>query len=204
MRTGIFGGTFSPPHLGHVHAAREFLRGLSLDRLYIIPAGIPPHKIVPKSDDPQLRLEMARLAFASIGDERIRVSDIELRRTGKSYTYDTLMSFENEGELFLLCGTDMLMCFESWYRYRDILSMCTLVVCLRDATSQEEMKAINEKINGLESTANARIILLPCEAFPVSSTQVRDMIRHGEDAGKYLCGDVYGFIKEKGLYRDEP
>lgn len=147
MRTGIFGGTFSPIHNGHVLSARKFLKEFALDRLYIIPDRIPPHKNTSENDDPALRLEMTELAFRDHNEfgKKLIVSDIELRREGKSYTYDTLKQFENEGELFLLCGTDMLMSFDSWFRFADIFKMCTLVVSERTVQSEEETARVNEK-----------------------------------------------------------
>lgn len=203
MKIGIYGGTFAPPHRGHLHAAREFVSQLSLDKLYIIPDRIPPHKAVGEGDDPAVRYEMARLGFASLDGygESVFVSDIELKREGKSYTLDTLKCFSGEGDLYLLCGTDMLMCFEKWYKFEEIFKLCTLVVCLREDASAEERKAVDAKIRGFERDCSARIKLLSGDAFPVSSTQVRDMIKRGADAREFLEKDVYDYIKEKGLYR---
>ena len=101
MKTGIYGGTFSPPHLGHYLAARAFLEKVELDELLIIPALVPPHKQIKYEDDPVSRLEMCRLAFADL--DKTSVSDLELNRGGKSYTVMTLRELAREGrELYFL------------------------------------------------------------------------------------------------------
>ena len=108
MRVGIYGGTFSPVHNGHVAAARAFMEQMWLDILYIIPTGVTPHKIMKGDASARDRLEMCRLAFE--GMEGVIVSDLEMRREGKSYTVDTLRElYDPSGRLFFLMGTDMLL-----------------------------------------------------------------------------------------------
>ena len=120
MKLGFFGGTFNPPHLGHVRAAEAAAKTLGLDVLYVIPAGIPPHKELPaNSADPDQRLEMACLAFGEIPG--VQVLDWELRRPGRSYTSDTverLVKAHPGDELWLLCGTDMFETLPSWHKGR--------------------------------------------------------------------------------------
>ena len=107
MRVGIYGGTFSPVHNGHVAAARAFMEQMWLDILYVIPTGVTPHKDMKGDATASDRLEMCRLAFG--GMEGVIVSDLEMRREGKSYTVDTLRElYDPDGRLFLLMGTDML------------------------------------------------------------------------------------------------
>ena len=132
MRLGIFGGTFNPPHMGHIRLVTAIADKLQLDRVLIIPASVPPHKHVLNLARSRDRFEMCRLSFE--GDRRFSVSDTELRRVGKSYTYDTLCEIKREypdAELFLIVGSDMLATFDEWYRYHDILMMCTLCAASR-------------------------------------------------------------------------
>ncbi|MBQ7383817.1 MAG: nicotinate-nicotinamide nucleotide adenylyltransferase, partial [Clostridia bacterium] len=113
IRVGIYGGTFAPVHNGHVESAVAFMRQMKLDYLYVIPTCLPPHKEVDFADSPETRLRMCELAFSGI--DGIIVSDMEIRRGGKSYTYDTLKELSGEDKkLFLLCGTDMVLTFDTW------------------------------------------------------------------------------------------
>ena len=135
MKTGIYGGTFNPPHRGHTESGKNAVERLGLDRLIVLPAGMPPHKSVPvDSPSPEMRLEMARLAFENV--DRAQVSDMEVARRGVSYTIDTLMELRRENpedELFLIMGTDMFLTLESWKNGPEMLSMVTPVVLPRCA-----------------------------------------------------------------------
>ena len=123
LRVGVYGGTFAPPHNGHVAAAKAFMEQMKLDYLFIIPTNLPPHKQVDDGDDPLMRLKMCELAFEGV--DGIVISDMEITREGKSYTYDTLKELERpDTRLFFLCGTDMVLTFDTWYRFEDILKMC--------------------------------------------------------------------------------
>ena len=116
QRIGIYGGTFNPPHIGHTRAALEAVRTLRLDKLLVIPDRIAPHKEIPEgSPSPEQRLEMLRLAIG--GESAVEVSDMELRREGKSYSYETVEQIRTlypEAELILLIGTDMFLSFHEW------------------------------------------------------------------------------------------
>jgi nicotinate-nucleotide adenylyltransferase len=198
MRTGIFGGTFSPIHAGHINAAKAFLSELELDVLYVIPDRIPPHKQISGKDDPWLRLEMVKKAFE--GEEKIIVSDAELCREGKSYTVETLPAFTGNGELFMLIGTDMFLSFDRWYRYRDIFAMCTLVLMVRESR-ESGLRAEIDRKRALYEAQGAKICELTAEPFPISSTELRAMIASGEATDGYIPASVREFIDEKGLYR---
>lgn len=196
MKTGIFGGTFSPIHKGHLIIARRFLTQLSLDRLFVVPDNIPPHKPEEREVLPEDRLQMTRLAFSDC-DGRITVSDAELLRGGKSYTIDTLRHFEGEGMLFLLCGEDMIMSFETWRDFEEIFRRCKIVCAPRNAAPRAELE---EKLRRLKSEYGADIIVLDGEPYPVSSTDIRGLIKRGEDVSPYVPAKVIKLIKEKGLY----
>ena len=170
MRIGIFGGTFSPIHNGHVKAALCFMEKMKLDKLYVIPDHIPPHKVISSSDDPNIRFEMTKLAFCGINN--VEVSDIELLRKGKSFTVDTLPAFADEGELFLLCGTD--------------------------EKTREEIEAKNRIY---KENYGAKTEIIDATPFPISSTEICRMIKNGEDYSMYVPKKIHDFIEERGLYR---
>lgn len=118
MRIGIYGGTFNPIHSAHVHLVREFIKRLSLNRVILIPTGTPPHKATHQLASGADRIEMCRLAAADIAECPVTVSDIEVLRTGKSYTADTMTELKAQypdDELFLLMGEDMFCTVEKWY-----------------------------------------------------------------------------------------
>jgi len=199
-RIGIYGGTFAPPHKGHVRAAEAFLEGAALDRLYVMPASVPPHKQLHFKDDPSIRLAMARAAFEG-GREKITVSDYEIGKGGVSYTADTLeyMKRETKGELFFLCGTDMFLTLPAWRRAADIFSLATIVFVSR--AEDKALTAAVEKAAALyKADYNARILLLDIPPFPVSSSEVREKIAGGEDVSELVPRGVLNLIKENHLY----
>ena len=199
MRTGIFGGTFSPIHNGHVKAALSFRDEMNLDVLYVIPDRIPPHKQISWNDDPFLRLEMVKKVFE--GEEKIVVSDTELKREGKSYTVYTLPEFMGNGELFLLCGTDMFLSFDTWFRFEDIFRMCTLVLMQRETANPETKSKIEEKKKLYTEKYGAKIEMIKEEPFEISSSEIRAMVARGEDISAYVPECVRDIIEEKSLYR---
>ena len=200
-RLGIYGGSFAPVHLGHIRAAKAFLEACALDVLYVIPAGIPPHKQPAKGDTPEDRLAMLKIAFSApeIADERIHISDYELTRPGKSYTILTLEHFRAESSrIFLLCGTDMFLTLPRWFRGEEILSS-TAVVCF--AREAGEGAAIGEAAARYRRDYHAEIYLPPLEPFPMSSTEVRRAVAEGKPTDGMLPPDVRAYIDAHGLYR---
>ncbi len=195
MRLGIFGGTFNPPHLGHLRLITEMTDKMKLDRVLIIPASVPPHKQAPNLASGEDRLEMCRLNFDS--DSRFIVCDTELRRVGKSYTYDTLCEIKAQypdADLFLVTGSDMLASFDKWYRYHDILMMSTLCAASRE---DRFVPVIEEKFTP-EECRKIKFIDIP--VFPLSSTEIREKISNGEDTDGLLNEKVRDYIDEKRLY----
>jgi len=198
MKIAIYGGSFNPPHLGHVEAARTILEEYDPDALFIIPASIPPHKELDEnSPDAFERLLLTQLAFSSLLNTE--VLDIELMREGKSYTADTveiLMGYYPDAEFALSMGTDMLLSFEEWYRYRFLLEKLTLLVFPRE---DDEEGIISEKVQQLERDYGARIIYLSHAPLPMSSTGIRDLLprRGGADL---LPDNVYECLLQNGDY----
>ena len=146
MKIGIYGGTFNPPHLGHVTAARAVFELLKLDELLVIPAGLPPHKELPVgSPTAEQRLEMTRLAAEQLGlGDKVKVLDLELHREGRSFTSDTLEELKArypDGELWLLMGTDMFLTFQAWHEPEKILSLAGVAAFGRTEEDTEELFA---------------------------------------------------------------
>lgn len=198
MNIAIFGGSFNPPHKAHLKIAREFSSLLSVDKMLIIPTFVAPHKAIKYFVSAQDRLNMCRLLFS---DEGFSVSDIEIKREGKSYTIDTLEILGKEypeAKFYLIIGSDMLLSFHLWYRYRDILKKCTLCVMTReDEIDCDEMLSYAENTLGL---SESEIVLSPAPATEMSSTQIREKLSAGEDVSDCLSDEVIEYIKEKGLY----
>ena len=205
MRIGIYGGTFNPPHLGHITAAREMFRALELDRLLLIPAGIPPHKALPEgSATAEQRLEMTRLAGDSLGlGERVEVLDMELRRTGASYTVDTLAELKArypEDELWFLMGTDMFFSLETWRRPDEILRYANVAAFGRmERDGQAAFDAHREHLKRtFPDSLRIETFILP-NVVEVSSTQLREALADGEGEN-FLAPAVYGYILREKLY----
>ncbi len=202
MITAIYGGSFNPPHMGHVSAARSVQEVLKPDNFYIVPAGIPPHKQMEQgSPDGEVRMELCRRAFADIPGAV--VSDMELRREGKSYSIDTVHELRErhpDDRLFLVIGTDMLLEFRTWFKYEELLELCTLVVLSREI---DDAKAISDFRDELKKTNGADIIVIPHEPLPMSSTDIRERLRLGLGSD-LLPEDVYSYIIRERLYDAEP
>jgi nicotinate-nucleotide adenylyltransferase len=197
VRIGILGGTFNPPHLGHLVCAQEAYFQLQLDRVGFIPARVPPHK--PVEDEPGIehRLEMCRLAIA--GDEqRFAVSGLEARREGTSYTVDTLEELhanQPESELFLIVGGDVALGFGSWRDPERVLALATLAVAQRPGTARSAVERTLSKVAGGERT---RFFAMP--EIGISSTMLRERARDGEPT-RYLVPDaVRSYIDRHRLY----
>ena len=202
MKLGILGGTFNPPHLGHVRAAEAAVKTLGLDVLYVIPAGIPPHKELPaNSAGPDQRLEMARLAFREILG--MQALDWELRRPGRSYTSDTvdhLLKVHPGDELWLLCGTDMFETLPKWHRGRWLMENLLFAAYPRKIGEEAKIDALAE---AYRREFGSRIERIPLKPLEVSSTQLRSLLPEGKGA-ELLPLQVYGYILKHRLYGARP
>ncbi len=195
IRLGIYGGTFSPPHKGHIEAAEAFVKEMRLDKLLIIPTFIPPHKAASEEASPEYRLEMCRLAFSHIPNTEI--SDMEIKRGGKSYTYLTLEELKSEdNELFFLCGTDMILTFDQWKNYEYIFKLATICYARRECDGKNTEK-IEEKIRQYEKIG-ANIIKISHNVTEVSSTEIRESFDIKDNP--FLTPEVSEYIRNFGLY----
>ncbi|MBR5792661.1 MAG: nicotinate (nicotinamide) nucleotide adenylyltransferase, partial [Ruminiclostridium sp.] len=207
MKIGIYGGTFDPPHLGHMEAARSAMEQLGLDRLIIIPDREPPHKNLSEgSATPEQRLEMARLMADGLGP-RAEASDLELRREGKSYTADTVEELHQmfpEDELWLLMGTDMFLTLQNWYQPERIFQYAGVAAFSRNHDDTAEM--FQEQKAFLEEKFHTRttVVKLP-EIREIASRDLRRMLASewtggNVDPAQYLWEPVYGYILKEGLF----
>ena len=197
-RIGIYGGTFNPPHIGHIRAAKGVVRALGLRKLLVIPDRIAPHKELPEgSASPEQRLEMLRLALADCPE--IEVSDLELRREGKSYTYETVAQLRKaypHAELILLMGTDMFLSFHEWRNPELILKDASLGVFYRG--EKGEKPAIEERKAQMGAEGH-QVYPVRNEIVDISSTNLRRMLLF-DCAAPFLPEGVGDYIRANGLY----
>ncbi|MBR5543098.1 MAG: nicotinate (nicotinamide) nucleotide adenylyltransferase [Oscillospiraceae bacterium] len=198
MRIGIMGGTFNPPHIGHINAAKSAKRSLDLSELILIPTAIPPHKeMAEDSANTDDRLHMTRL-IAELADAE--VSDFEIVRGGRSYTVDTLTHFKEiypEDELWLIMGTDMFLTLEEWREPERIFKLSNIAVVPRNSDDREKLLLHGEHLKN-KYGATIRIIDVP--AVTISSSDIRP--EPGQMA-EYIPQSVLSYIKEKKLYGSE-
>ena len=198
MKIGIYGGTYNPPHTGHMQAAKQAIQILNLDKLLLIPDRIAPHKEIPAgSPTPEQRLQMLRIAAA--GQLEMEVSDIELKREGPSFSYLTVEQLRAQypdAELILLMGTDMFLSFHTWREPERITKEATLGVFYRGERGEREK--ILAKKKEMEDQG-AKVELVENEILPISSTQLRRLIAF-RCAGEFLPVGVGDYIREQELY----
>jgi nicotinate-nucleotide adenylyltransferase len=192
VRIGVFGGTFDPPHIGHLLLAADARDALQLDRLVFVPAGTQPFKAhAPPVASGQDRLEMVRLAVAD--DANYAVDDAEISRAGLSYTVDTLEHLSERykhAKLFLLLGEDALSGFPKWRSPQRIRELASLAVMTRAGAAGEATKEVGE---GVLTVSTRRI--------DVSSTEIRDRLKKGKTIKGFVPEGVERFIDARGLYR---
>ncbi len=192
MRIGVFGGTFDPPHVGHLLLASDAREALRLDNLIFVPAATQPFKVhTPPAASPQDRLEMVRLAIAD--DANYTVDDTEIGRKGLSFTVDTLEQLSRKNpsaELFLLLGEDALAGVDQWRNPGRIRELATLAVMRRSGPEGSPVVPI---------TAGA--IAVSTRRVDVSSTEIRERLRVGKSIKGFVPESVEQFIEARGLYR---
>jgi nicotinate-nucleotide adenylyltransferase len=198
MRIGILGGTFNPPHLGHLVCAQEAFVQLELDGVVLIPARTPPHKPVEDEPGADHRLELCRCAVSD--DDRFDVLDIETRRAGPSYTVDTLAELNSlapDSELFLIVGGDVAAGLPHWREPERVLSLARLAVAKRRGTARSRVEKALAVLAGGERAAFFRM-----PRIGVSSTMIRDRVRLGQPITYLVPDAVAGYISEHRLYRE--
>jgi nicotinate-nucleotide adenylyltransferase len=208
VRLGLFGGTFDPPHVGHLLAASDAFEALALDCLLLIPAAQQPLKVGRASAPAEHRLAMLRLAAG--GDARLRVDALEIDRRGLSFTVDTLEEYarrDPDAQRFLLVGADVLETFAQWRSPERILALATLAILERGEDgvtpeSREEWVPVRTGRNQADgTTTSARARRLRTRRVDVSSTEIRARVRDGRPLTGFVPDAVAAYIREHGLYR---
>ncbi len=199
-RLGIFGGTFNPPHKGHLYIAEQARLKAGLDKVFFIPCGNPPHKSVEGEVDALKRLEMTALAIED--NPNFELCDIEVKSSEKSYTANTLKQLKEvypDRELCFIVGGDSLNDLEGWYHPEVIFSLAELVAVSRkdldNSAAQEKAKLYREKYN-------AKITLVEVIPMDISSSQIRDCIRNGENVAPFINDKVLNYIKLNNIYKE--
>jgi len=198
MNIGIFGGAFNPVHNGHINLADNYFSALHLDRIIFIPTSVPPHKTAQDFAPAQDRINMLELALRD--RENYEVSTIEFERAGKSYTYDTLQALKQiypDSKFFLIIGADQFMTFHCWYKYKEILEMVTICTSAREDEAEKKKmldyaKTLDE-LDGKYYISNQPVLKL-------SSSDVRQKVKDGEDISSLVPVKVCDYISEKRLY----
>jgi nicotinate-nucleotide adenylyltransferase len=193
---GLLGGTFNPPHFGHLVCAQEAYLQLGLEQVLWIPARLPPHKPVDEDPGIERRIELCRLAID--GDARFAVSDVEQRRDGPSYTVDTLEELHvqmPESDFFLIVGADVAAGFAGWREPHRVLELATLAVAERPGTSRAMVEDVLAGLGG-----QARSCFFDMPEIGVSSTMLRDRIRAGKSSQYLMPEAVRDRIDQHHLY----
>ncbi|MFN8220250.1 MAG: nicotinate-nucleotide adenylyltransferase [Fimbriimonadales bacterium] len=194
MKIGIFGGTFDPPHKGHLALAQAALEELGLDEVLFVPAARNPLK-GRGSTSAKDRLEMTRIAVE--GNPKFAVSDIEIARGGASYMIDTLHELQVAlpADYWLLMGADSLATLPQWKSPERVLKLCRFAVAARATVDRRILEA------KLEPEARAKIDWLKMPETDISSTEIRDTVRRGRSASLWVTPEVLKYIEKQKLYR---
>ncbi len=193
MKIAIYGGSFNPMHRGHEQIVEYILKNLDMDKIIIVPVGIPSHR-ENNLEQSDTRLKICREIFKD--NSKIEVSDIEIKSNGKSYTYDTLIKlievYGKNNEFFEIIGEDSLKNFKTWKNYKELLKICKLIVFRRN---DDEDKEIDK-----EFFKNSNIIILKNEYYNYSSTEIREKVKNGEDISNLVNKNVEKIILQE--YKD--
>lgn len=200
-KLAIFGGTFSPVHNGHLRALQAYADAVRPDILYVIPTAGTPRKMRQDAVTDAQRLEMLRLALSDISVScPVHISDMELRRGGNSYTVDTLTELDAlADELFMFCGSDMLLTMENWVRFEELKALTSIVYMQREGDSKHT-EELTEKAAFLTERYGARLIALTASPLEISSGEIRLAVQKGESISSLVPHKVAEYIAIKGLY----
>lgn len=200
-KIGIMGGTFNPVHMGHLLLGEWAMSAFGLDEVWYIPTGCSYMKNTGDILPPQIRYEMTALATAD--NPKMKSLDVEIRRQGYTYTYETLEELKAacpDFHFYFIAGADCLFSIENWKSPERIFSNCTMIAAVRGNTSLEQLDAQRQKLSDKYS---ADIRLLPFLQFDISSTMVRERIRAGQSVRYLVPEKVISYIEAKGLYGHE-
>ncbi len=194
MKIGILGGSFNPPHIGHMRIAKRAISQFSLDKLLVIPCKTPVHKAVNDFASADDRLYMCKKTFDFSSAE---ILDIEIKSERESYTLYTLEELKRiypNAELFFIIGCDMLFYFRKWYKYQELFELATFIVFARENDSDS---AILEEIESL-TAQGGKFQYIKSDETVISSSDIRENIKENRD---FLTEEVFSYIEENGLYK---
>jgi len=220
-RIGLLGGTFNPVHFGHLRSAVEVQTGFALESVCFIPSAIPPHKDSSGVADAMDRLEMIRMAISDCS--ALTVSDVELKRSGPSYTIDTVKHFKSfqtdQTDLYLIVGLDAFLEIDTWKSFQELFCLVPFIVMSRPGLNYEdsaaELKNLGDFLNAKISKgyyfvkqdscymheANKPVYVFEVSRIDISSTKIRGMVRKGEPICFLVPANVELFIKSRELYK---
>ncbi|MBU3176701.1 nicotinate-nucleotide adenylyltransferase [Clostridium estertheticum] len=199
MKKAIFGGTFDPIHIGHIHIAYEALYSLKLDKILFMPAGNPPNKLNKQITDSKIRYDLVNKAIE--GEINFEISDYEINKKENSYTYETIELFsklQSKTEWYFLIGADSLIDLDNWKNVDRLLNSCRLVVYNRAGFALEK---ILEQKKSLESKYHNKIIFLDMPIIDISSTSIRESIKEGRNINYLLPKGVEKIVEKLKLYK---
>lgn len=204
MRIGLFGGSFNPIHVGHLIASRAVAERLRLEKVYLVPAAVPPHRAAKRLAPPEHRLEMVRLAVR--GEPLFEVCDYELRQPGPSYTVLTVEEFRRQfgqaAELFWIIGADSLPDLAHWYQTERLVELCRVVTAARPGWEVPDLSDLAQRLRP-DQVEKLRADVLQTPRIDISASEIRRRVAAGLSI-RYLVSDaVADYIAANGLYRDE-
>lgn len=195
----ILGGTFDPIHNGHIKMLESFYDFIKPDKALLVPTNIPVHKEYKSNATAQDRLNMCKLAVEDF--ENVYVSDIEIKRKGRSYTIDTLRDLKliyPEFDMFFLTGADMFMTLQHWKSPKEILNLCTLCSLPRDGVNINKLK--NQEKFLKKICPDSKFVILEVDEVDISSTQIRSLVESSLNVSDLVPKKVLSYIKENKLY----
>ena len=200
-KIGIMGGTFDPIHYGHLVLAEEIRNSFSLEKIYFVPVGIPPHKGADCITNKKLRYSMTLLA--TITNPNFEVSKLEIESEQVSYTINTIKKFismidSTQVELFFITGADAIMQIENWKNYDELLKLCNFIGATRPGINEKQLR---EKIIYLKEKYQANVYLTYIPGLAISSTEIRTRIKEGRNIKYLLPESVESFIYKNNLYK---
>lgn len=195
-KTGLFGGTFNPPHIGHLLIVKKIKKEFNLDKIIFIPAYCPPHKKMDNIISSEHRLNMVKLLI--MDEPSLVVSEFEIKKNMVSYTIDTVKYFINEffeEDLFFIIGSDNFNYIETWKDYKNLLNIINFIIYLRNGFSQERLLEKHKTI------INQKIFWSKSELINISSSEIREKIRNGENCIEDIGEKVWNYIVKNNLYK---
>ena len=208
----MFGGTFNPIHLGHLRGAEEIREAFGLQEVVFIPAALPPHKVTEKIIEAHHRLEMAKLAIRE--NPYFSASDVELRRSGKSYSIDTIRYFreKHQSSFFFILGRDAFVEIETWKEFQHLFSLCNFIVMTRPGFQKTSSPSplpeslipafrYDQKAEAWVHSSGYTLFFKEISFLDISSTKVRELVEKGESVKYLVPAEVEVYVREHGLYR---